>query len=546
MHRSAGFRHGPLHVGVFVASACLVSACFDVARPPRLDASPPHDALGPPFVLSIAALDARGQRRSLDAIPRMPTLQVRTSAPLSGDPEPVMLLRGRDDDALREDLAAAPLRGPTLARVVEVTRSTDDDGLRLQPTSVLEPGEELLVVVGAWGRDPSGRALGMSLVQRVRVDGQGSGGARAVDAWPPDGAAAVSPSLRFAALRFDGPVEGLARGVWLEDAEGHRLGGVAQPARCEALGWTRGACAVLVPDDDLRPATRHALRVGAPLVDATGAPVPAFAAHFTTAAETDTEAPRLTPTTCAVDEQSLEGLCVRAEDTRLVVRLSAGEAARVQARTGLVRTSAVAPRGEATLELAPLPPDTPCDVVLEATDAGGNTLRVSLAVRTTEPLATLSITEIRADPAGPEPRQEFVELENHGTAWVELEGFHLADAASSIGDPVVGPHRIAPGARLLLVPSDFDPDDTGPGGRDAPTPPGTTLVRMDRALGNAGLSNAGEPLFLRDPEGRRVSSAPATPAPREGWCTVRTSADPRTGAAAGFDYAPGGVCSPGR
>ena len=30
---------------------------------------------------------------------------------------------------------------------------------------------------------------------------------------------------------------------------------------------------------------------------------------------------------------------------------------------------------------------------------------------------------------------------------------------------MVGPHRIAPGARLLLVPSDFDPDDTFPPGQ---------------------------------------------------------------------------------
>ncbi len=99
-----------------------------------------------------------------------------------------------------------------------------------------------------------------------------------------------------------------------------------------------------------------------------------------------------------------------------------------------------------------------------------------------------------------------------------------------------------PGGRALLVADGFDPSAPD----DTPVPPGTVLVRMGTSLGSGGLSNAGEPLFLRDPEGHRVSAAPATPPPRAGVCRVRQVDDPRTGAPGSFGYDAEGGCTPGR
>nr|MDQ3034502.1 lamin tail domain-containing protein [Myxococcota bacterium] len=207
---------------------------------------------------------------------------------------------------------------------------------------------------------------------------------------------------------------------------------------------------------------------------------------------------------------------------------------------------AIAPRGEATLELGSLAASAIVPATLTAIDAAGRSRVLELALSTTEPLPLVAITEVRADPYGAEPRQEYVELENRGLDAVDLLGFSLADSPTAAGDVIASSHRLAPGARALLVAEAFDPDDRGDGDRDAPVPPGVALIRVDRSLASGGLSNAGEPLFLRDPGGRRISAAPAEPPPRPGVCTVRTSDDARTGARGSFDYDAASGCTPGR
>jgi hypothetical protein len=97
----------------------------------------------------------------------------------------------------------------------------------------------------------------------------------------------------------------------------------------------------------------------------------------------------------------------------------------------------------------------------------------------------------------------------------------------------------------LIVPSEFDPDDTA-SGRDVVPPAGAILVRVDASLGSGGLSNSGEPLFLRDSMDRWISAAPAMPPPREAICIVRTSASRRTGEPGSFGYDAALTCTPGR
>jgi hypothetical protein len=160
-------------------------------------------------------------------------------------------------------------------------------------------------------------------------------------------------------------------------------------------------------------------------------------------------------------------------------------------------------------------------------------------LRTSEPLATVSIHELLADPIGPEPDQEWVELFNYGSSSVDLQGFTLADRADAPGQPLAAaPLRLPPQTHALLVSDAYDPSR----GMDASPAPGVLLLRLGRALTGSGLTNAGEMLLLRDALGRRVSAAPAAPRPRKGTCSARASPDPREAGDGSFAYA---ACSPG-
>jgi hypothetical protein len=165
-----------------------------------------------------------------------------------------------------------------------------------------------------------------------------------------------------------------------------------------------------------------------------------------------------------------------------------------------------------------------------------------VSITTERNLPKLSITEIRTDPLGPEPAQEFVEVMNYGTEQIVLAGFTLSDTVSEPGHPLTTPIALYPGARALLVADTFDADAP----LDAPVPAGALLVRVGKSLGTSGLSNAGEPLFLRDPLGRRVSAAPAAKAPRAGACLQRISTDMRSGETGAFGYDGDRDCTPGR
>jgi hypothetical protein len=130
---------------------------------------------------------------------------------------------------------------------------------------------------------------------------------------------------------------------------------------------------------------------------------------------------------------------------------------------------------------------------------------------------------------------------NRGDTPIDLDGFSISDDAFDEGEPIERSAVVHPGARVLLVPDGFDPEEA----RDDPVPPGAAIVRTGTSLAGSGLSNSGEPLFLRDPAGRRVSAAPAVPRPRAGVCLVRVSEDVRDGSAGSFDYDGEGRCTPG-
>jgi hypothetical protein len=141
---------------------------------------------------------------------------------------------------------------------------------------------------------------------------------------------------------------------------------------------------------------------------------------------------------------------------------------------------------DVALPVAGLPPSSPATIVVRAVDRAGNTAEAApLAWETPAPLPPVAITEVLANPAGPEPAQEWVELRNLGAEDVSLEGLAIADSRAADQLPAT---TLRPGEYALVVTSSYDPEN----GADVRPRAGTQLVRVDARIGADGLSNGGE------------------------------------------------------
>ena len=208
---------------------------------------------------------------------------------------------------------------------------------------------------------------------------------------------------------------------------------------------------------------------------------------FDSAASADVTPPRV------VDfAVSLVGPCA-------TVRFSTDEAASaaVVVRAATAERVIEAGVGQAAFDLAVpltgLAPGAPAEVVLRVTDRAGNQVETSAGSIDLPPdTPLLAITEVLANPAGPEPGQEFVELRNLGDVDLSLAGLRLEDAK---GADVLPEATLAAGAYALIVPSTFDPGSP----RDVPPRAGTLMIPVDTRLGSDGLSNSGEVVRLRMP-----------------------------------------------
>ena len=522
------------------AAALVLTACLRVPPEPAHDAGTPTDAgPGPDFCLErVVVRDLRGRELPAGEAPRRPVVELHFSEPPAVEPEEepaVWLLAGAPDESLSSDLEASPLRIATRGRTVPATIERAGARWTLTASERLPRQFELSLAVGAWmTSEVTEERLGAPFVLAIVTSDAPEAGAEVTASWPPDGAASVSPSLVELAVRFDGPVE-LPEGA-LGLFEGERIEGArTATVPCPEVGWDDGWCARLTPERPLRRSSAHRLVLDERALDSEGAPVGPWEARFTTALQDDGIGPELRPIACAIDEESHEDLCVLASDERIVVRLAAAEPTRMELELGGRTVRSVAPRGDAVLAVEGLSHDRGYPCHLSVRDTAERALEMTPTLFTTPPLAPVSIVEVRADPRGPEPTQEYVEVLNSGTVPIDLDGFSLSDRPDAEGDRL-GRGTLAPGERALIVADAFDPDE----GSDPRVPPGVALYRVDRSLGSGGLSNAGEPLFLRDALGHRLSTAPAMSAGGAGRCIVREAGGART--VEGFVAAP---CTPG-
>ncbi len=519
--------------------ASLVAGCAACLDPLEASISPdagpqPPDVLVPlpaPDVIAFRVRGHDGRSWPLDQTPRRPILELEVSRPLDADEDPpVYLFEELPYAPLVEDLRRAPLLVAHARREVPTDLRTSHSTLTLAPRAPLTPAARYVVALAGWARATDDGAPFPPFVASFVVASAGAG-AVPTASWPPDGAAGVPPELELAAVRFDDDLG--AGGVVLEGPDG-RVTTRGERVACDTIGWTSGACWVLRWEGPLQPHARYALVVSDDARDRTGAPLEPWRASFDTGAPA-TGSFQLLPLPCEIDERPEGALCVLSDDHSVRVRGAADRPVRAFLAGDRGSDRVVAPRGELILELRELPAEHDFTAELRLVGLDGSTRVDTISLATTEPLATLTISEVCADPHGPEPRQEWVELLNFGVVPVSLAGTALADRADQHGDVISSALALPPGARALLVADGFDPRHPD----DPDVPDGTPLIRVGASLASGGLSNAGEPLFLRDAHGRRLASVPALPSEGAGLC-ARRAGGPRD--RDGFSH---GDCTPG-
>jgi hypothetical protein len=327
--------------------------------------------------------------------------------------------------------------------------------------------------------------------------GGGSAAGALID--PPAGTADVPSNLAAIAVRLpvalaldaagpNTPFRLRASEARGDDGSGGVALGGALAMAC--AGGVAGSCYHIPVAAVLAPSTSYLFELLAGAIQQDGAPAATGAiGAFDTAA-----APDDTPPQVIVSSIALAGPCAG-------VRFSTDEP--VTAQVVVRAASDAAPRiteagaGQTAFELAVplggLEPATRAEIRLRVTDRAGNAIEASAGEIDLPPATPpLVITEVLANPAGPEPGQEFVELRNVGGDELSLAGLRLED---SRGGDVLPEAVLAAGAYALVVPSTFDPAST----RDVAPRAGTLLIPVDTRLGSDGLSNTGEVVRLRLP-----------------------------------------------
>jgi len=233
---------------------------------------------------------------------------------------------------------------------------------------------------------------------------------------------------------------------------------------------------------------------------------------------------------CGAYEENLGGLCTSTSAGNLALRFatSAPCMAEVVCQEGPESPATFEEVGawialEHHLVLWDLPGGAPllCDLFCHCPYGENVTvIKPAMEVLIREDLG-VRITEVFANPAGPEPEQEYVEVTGASAGLVDLGGWRLGDVPppechdahacalllEGYGDVIPEGTVIGRDQTLLLVPASYDPTDP----HDVAPQPGCTLVRLDDSLGERGLRNEdGEPVFLVSPDGAVATFYPNT------------------------------------
>jgi hypothetical protein len=227
------------------------------------------------------------------------------------------------------------------------------------------------------------------------------------------------------------------------------------------------------------------------------------------------------PGSCSVGEPFF-GACLEVLDDRL----------RVTATTQDLLFALAAPRevvlgvraGTRAPLLNGLSPDTEVELIGSVLSSTGVGEPLRKRVTTAPARRHLVLNEVLANPAGPEPDGEWLELVNDSERSASLSDLWLEDSGGHVRLPDV---ELGPGEIALIVSDDFRASAV-----DVPVPDGVRLLRVP-SLGLRGLSNGGEALLLVGPEGV-VSRFPLLAALHAGRSMARRTLDGSDDDPAGF------------
>lgn len=377
--------------------------------------------------------------------------------------------------------------------------------LTIRPRRPLAAHRRHTLVVGAAVRDLSGaplvdeygRASGLQL--DFVTAGRGSGGPEPRLVAPAPGQLEVPTNVAVIDTEFWPPIpmpEADAT-LWLEPEEPGDALVLVDPIACP--GWAPGTCLRWRPAQPLVERMRYR-PAGGSLSDRHGR------AALLPAAEHETwfrvgSGPDLAPPNANALAQ-MRGRC-------LLVWVDAGEAVDALLRVGeSEQRAAIAHAGWVGLSIdEENDPEQVLAWSIELRDLADNhaTLEGELVAGASfsGSLPHLQLTEVLANPSGPEPDAEFIEL-IAGPDGAALEGVYVADATLSavreawtegkaLGDllPTVElePHEVA-----IVVGTGYAA--TTALGKDPAPPSGTRLLVVDKSLGQSGLKNEGEPVIL--------------------------------------------------
>jgi hypothetical protein len=429
----------------------------------------PEQPSGPPSTAVEVTIEPEAP---LDEAPSVLRLRLPWSERSLDSPEDVLLVSGELSDYHVGRIRRRDLPKTLIARIVPALTWIDGDALVVAPSAPLLLGERYALASPSLGRIAELRAASDARPLLVRL-------------WPPAGAGTGSTHVLYCGEQ---PLAPLGSGLRLD------------PGSIEAsITPESEICVAISPRTP--PGTGERL-IPPPLV-----------AGYAFDPSPIEHAPHLPPpaASCIAPELRFGPGCALVEDDRAVVR-SGIEPMLWIARLGSLTTIESAASG-ARWVLRGLAPSSENPIALKVLDLSGRAQTASLELQTGSPRPRLVLNEVLADPLGAEPAQEWVEIVNDGVVGVDLAGWTIEDAGGASELPAA---LLGPGAYALIVREDFSIDD----GLDVVVSPGALVVRVTQ-LGKNGLSNTGEPLALRAPDGLVVSRFPAFPKPKPGISVAR-------------------------
>jgi hypothetical protein len=231
--------------------------------------------------------------------------------------------------------------------------------------------------------------------------------------------------------------------------------------------------------------------------------------------------PSTNASACIDAQTSVGPICFEVQDDRAI--LSRGtDVAVVSARMGETVIGGVVE--DESLVFRGLLPEHPFGVTLDVIGGTGDRQIIVVEGKTLPPRPHVIVNEVLADPDGPEPASEWVELVNDSAQQQRLEGWTLEDGGgmTPLPDVTLEASQVA-----VIV------------GADAPSAllvsiaPTAKVIVVPR-VGKSGLSNSGEALALHDATGWVSSRFPASPHPKNGRSVQRRTLSTQDNDADGF------------